>query len=159
MESTIEHIKNALNDIGQIELTRNIEILGPLKRYHVKQQWSEYLPNGRYGGVYIYTGLDNKVWYIGKADRKNDTGLSGRTFSHIKPETKDSENMFDQHQWINSKRSRITKAIKQSLRTGDFLVWTWPVKPGYYASFFEVYLQTYCKTISEKLPPLNKQIG
>ena len=99
------------------------------------------------------------ILYIGKAEYENNRGINFRACGHLGSVTKNSENIFNSHQWANDSDPRITEEIKFILKTGDFLIWTLPINPKYLVSFFEVYFQTVCKKNTGKLPPLNKQIG
>jgi len=153
----IKILVQKLDEFKKLDLLKEI-IIKELTPYDVKKQWvSDYIPYGNNNGIYFYTKMDEEILYIGKGEYTSKHGLSYRVCSHLGSVNRDSDEMFKYHQWADDET--ISTSIKQSLKNGDFLVWTLPVEPDYLTSLVEVYLQSFYRHINNCLPPLNKRIG
>ena len=130
---------------------------GPYQ-YLVKEQWPETLPHTR-NGIYFYTDTKEEIWYIGKGVFSNNDGIGHRVCSHLGATNnkQNSDVIFPRHQWTED--SSVEKEIKESIKRGYFVIWTFPVQPDYIIPMVEVYLQTTFLHQSSCLPPLNKKIG
>ena len=165
----INQVSQALASLKSVEFLKNIE-MKVSDPYDVKKQWfstdkdESHINKAECDGIYIYAKRDGTILYIGKGEYSSDGGIGYRACAHLGAATRNSEIMFENHQWKNEtplddKEKEEMEEIKKTIAAGDFLIWTIPVKPDHFTSLIEVYLQTLCIVISEKLPKLNKRIG
>ena len=163
----IDQIKQALENLKSVDFLKDIET-EVSKSYDVKNHWFDNdkkistIPYAERNGIYIYTKRDEEILYIGKGEYDSGGGIGFQSCSHLGAATRNSEVMFENHQWKNEtpdKDKEEMEEIKRIIATGDFLIWTIPVKPEHFTSLIEVYLQTFCIYISGELPKLNKRIG
>ncbi len=130
--------------------------------YHPRTRWfgpdkATYIPKGKANGIYLYTSLDDEIWYIGKAAQKADGGLGRRTCAHLGKPDRGVEDMFPRHEWVGYLQEHPD--IEQALTKGDFHIRTITVAPVSLCSLLEEFLQTCCLIKDDRLPPLNVKVG
>jgi hypothetical protein len=109
------------------------------------------LPSG--SGVYWFSLLNGKVFYIGKAD-----SFTSRIWKHTFAAKCLEDGKFGFPNCDFSTYSQLSADEQKSIRRGEFKIDYLRVEPPKLASSFEGYLHTMCE-LNGGLPPCNRQIG
>jgi len=105
-------------------------------------------------GAYIFSDLDLKVLYIGKAGANNFAAEIWNKFSAIDLSSGRFENST-MAKYAGDEHKKYGDLIKR----GEVLIHAIVVEPKELSSLVEVFLQTYFVRLTKELPPLNKRIG
>jgi len=132
--------------------------------YHAKTRWFQpgsdsEVPLSKHNGVYAYTSVEGKIWYVGKGCRSGGGGIGQQSCSHLGKAIGDHTDgaQFPFHQWAND--DSVEPRVRDALTAGDFFIRTVKIDPDLLSSFFEVLIQTVHEQTIGSLPPLNKRIG
>ncbi|MBA3902275.1 MAG: hypothetical protein C0522_01150 [Rhodocyclaceae bacterium] len=112
----------------------------------------------RKSGVYFITDAHEEILYVGKATSEN---LGAEIWGKFgTPTIIDPTSDTPRFEKSSLAESSNDIAVKESLVSGDVLIFALAIEPAALCSLVEVFLQTLCKVGTDQcLPKLNKQIG
>jgi hypothetical protein len=108
-------------------------------------------------GVYIVSGEDHEVLYIGKDTTGNMDREVWKKLGTPAEASTPGRRIFPKTAWSES--AAFDEKTKQTICLGGFYVDAIVVEPPECASLYETYLRTYCYLQDGRLPALNARIG